>query len=263
MDIAIGAKMDIAITVMHASWSPGRTELLSKIIDRLGGLNKIKENTKYFEIVDDINHDGIVPNAIRAFQKAIDAGATHTFVLQDDMWPCINFFEVINHLITLAPNDAISLYGPCHYATSAAKRRGHSWHRTADATWGGTIILPTQLTQDFVNFNNKYILPEFRPDEDDARLRMFILLNKIRLIHTNPSLLEHVGDISTVGHPPGRKAAWFIGDDDPMKIDWTKGLESPVLIGPYYNNSLTGMRFCLNNEGKKLYGEFIRKEYMM
>lgn len=70
--------------------------------------------------------------------------------------------------------------------------------------------------------------PKYEPASDDAALALWAMRNKERIRITVPSLVEHpdrekslVGRRAKWGKDRGRVALAYIGEDDPLDLDWS------------------------------------------
>lgn len=250
----------LAIGLMHAPWAPGRPKLLSRVLDSLNDTSEID-----FKIIEDTNHDGIWGTARRCWDFTTSCDAEYAMVMQDDMMPCKNFLQAAQRIIEICGSRVVSFYSPSNAGTHAAESRGQSWHSSLDAGWGGSVMIPMSVAMEFLKWVDEYLLPDFLPDQDDTRLNLFLMLHNLKIFHTSPSLIEHIGkDASVVGHAgPGRQASRFIGDGDPNQIDWTAGLQNPSFIGIHWPGSLAHLRCCMNSAGQEKFRDLIRNRFML
>src|SRR5690606_26489394 len=54
----------------------------------------------------------------------------------------------------------------------------------------------------------------------DDRLNLLLQLQNKNVIHITPSLTQHIGENSLIGNVSGRVSEIFIGDEDPLMINW-------------------------------------------
>ncbi len=52
--------------------------------------------------------------------------------------------------------------------------------------WGVAIMLPTKLIPDMIKFGNNY-----PSNEDDTKIKFFLMQNKIQTIYPYPCLIDH------------------------------------------------------------------------
>lgn len=201
--------LTLSCTIMHAAFDPARQTEVERIkrgldMDRLHG----------FEVVAD--HVGIGPAAVseKAWRRGLEMGATHHMVLQDDVILCERFTEACLAVAGAIPHECLSLfYGP---------RRGFDgglrWG-VCEGPWGQGIIMPRDLAQGYLDWAAAHLHPDFR--SSDARISVYLRAIRRQCFVPFPHLLEHADVKSTIGNRKGRKAGHFIGDVDPLSIDWT------------------------------------------
>lgn len=203
----------VSFAVMHV---PERAEMLARVRERLDGRELI---------VEDSEHYGIWPTARRAWLAA-EAAPWH-MVLQDDMVPAVGFCEAVDTLAVRLPSDcALSVFAPCTDPLRPVIT-SHAPHGTMyeapenSIPWGGSVVMRAELAAEFVLWADSYCVG-WRPTADDLRLWAFLDYKEIRVLHTSPQLLEHIGwDCSASGGPAHefRKGFGFV--DDVTGIQWT------------------------------------------
>lgn len=181
-----------------------------------------------FRICDDMEKKGIWWNCKQSWGN-IPAQSTHHLVLQDDMLPCKNFIPALYEVIRTKPENIVHIFA----SNMAAKRSltaGKHWYTTVDGSWGGSIILPRKHFG-WCEWADGY-LQDFSPICDDTRLDHYAICNQEPIWCVTPSLIEHIGyDKSLIGNQPSkwRMSKTYIGEDDPMDIDWSKGADDPYV----------------------------------
>lgn len=151
-------------------------------------------------------------------------------MLQDDILPAKNLIETVKWLIELIPDSPISLFSATDL-TTRCKLEGKHW-ATTDVWYGMQgYILPMDMAQDFVAWCDKYLKDDIRAD--DIRMATYLYQHRIKTYITAPSLVEHLAwETSTMSEGKltkhNRVANWFIGDGDPLDIDWSEGIDEPV-----------------------------------
>ena len=167
---------------------------------------------------------GAWPTARRAW-LAYDKTATHHVVLQDDIQPCRHFREACTRLAEVRPRHCLAL---CVNRKKAldAREHGLSWIVT-EGPWGQGIMLPVAWIRDFLTWTATWT-PTC--PHDDTRLTLFLWSMGELAWGPMPSLVEHLDNGSLIGNklPFSRRATWFMGDADPLEIDWTRGLDAPA-----------------------------------
>jgi hypothetical protein len=198
--------------------------MLHDIIEKLGDLSMLTG----FSICDDIDKKGIWWNCKQCWSN-IPAESTHHFVLQDDMMPCKNFIPALYEIIRTKTEQIIHIFAS-NQACIKALVEGKHWYTTPDGSWGGAIILPRKHFG-WCAWADGY-LQDFSPICDDTRLDHYAICNQEPIWCVTPSLIEHIGyDKSLIGNSPmkWRMSKRYIGEEDPMSIDWSKGANDPLV----------------------------------
>jgi hypothetical protein len=192
----------------------------TKILPELGDLHP--------EICLDAKHRGLWWNAKRAWTRGHVLGGTHHLVLQDDILLCDDFVATAER--ALAALDARGLEVP---VTFYANRKiceevsvaGGRWAKIGDGCWGQALCMPTSAIHDFLSWERKSIVPEFR--WDDSRWSIWCVERGRPAWATVPSLVEHVGsEHSSVGNPKntGRRAR-VLDLKGAHLLDWSAGID--------------------------------------
>lgn len=196
-----------------------REAQVNRILSRLGG---------GAAVLWDDDRKGVWWNAQRAWGVGIDSGADYHVVLQDDVEVCQNFKPGAQAALSHIPENHPACFFANRRAVLKAKAQGLSWALIADGSWGQASCLPTRLINDFLGWSKRSVREEFK--HDDTRLAMYGLAKGLPFYCTAPSLVEHVGhNSSLIGHktPRPRVATWYIGDGNPLKVDWSAGVDNP------------------------------------
>lgn len=215
----------ISISIMHCSWNADRVIMLRDIVEKLGDLSQLVG----FSISDDTEKTGLWWNCKRAWSNIPDK-STHHLVLQDDMMPCRNFIPALYEIIRVKPEQIVHIFASSKRVIEALDAGKH-WYTTPDASWGGSIILPRKHFG-WCEWADRH-LQDFSPICDDTRLDHYAICNQEPIWSVAPSLIEHIGyDKSLIGNSPltWRMSSKYIGDDDPMSIDWHKGADDPLVF---------------------------------
>lgn len=166
-------------------------------------------------------------NASRAF-KAIQSGATHHVVMQDDIILCKNFVPTVTHLCELRPNSIMSLFS-MRKSTREAVERDIRWVEAKYGVWGQAIVMPVSLIPRMFRWVEQHVSSDWY--SEDARISLWMEHHKIPGYVPAPNIVEHVDGKSMLGHstPLARKSRLFIGENtDGLSVDWTRGLETPL-----------------------------------
>lgn len=180
-----------------------------------------------------------IPSVLRtalAAWSAIESGATHHLILQDDMLLSDTFFERAQRAMELMPDAALSLFAVWDSRNGAAMRFG----ALAGARWVAAVneytpcpalILPREVAAGFV----AYARPQLYTWPDDILMYRFLRAEKVRCFVSVPNLAEHDDPPSLSGNAfrGPRRSACFL-PSDPV------GEESTALGGlsvvPFYKH---------------------------
>ena len=216
--------IQLSISIMHCSWNAERVTMLRQIMERL---NPHLDQLINFHIADDVEKKGIWWNYKQALAHR-HPRSTHHLVLQDDMLPCKNFIPALHKILYLKQAEIIHIFASNNAVHEALAQDKH-WYTQTDGSWGGSIILPRHKF-DWVDWADEY-LNDFSKNCDDQRFDHYVMCHRFKIWSVAPSLIEHIGyDKSLIGNSPKkwRLSKKYIGDDNPLEIDWTKGLTDPV-----------------------------------
>lgn len=216
--------MSLAVRVQS---HPSRRECRQRLLAGLDGL--------LIQVVED---NSTPPNPWSGYQKCLSdlRGFSHLLVIQDDAVVCRNFPEAVSKIVTAHPDEVIALFvGGLRNRTSrdftAALARGdryaHVYFR--DIHHVVALIWPVTLAQAFLGWSRTNPIPGVpRPRSDDAAVGAWARKSRRRVLCTVPCLVEHPDDVkSTVGlrarkgSDRGRVAIHYIGDADPLELDWS------------------------------------------
>lgn len=169
-------------------------------------------------------------NGCKKVILSVNQKDSHVLILQDDIKPCKNLVRTAEKLIKILPEFPISLFS-ANEIVQQCKKEGKHW-ATTDVWFGmPAYILPMDLARYFVSWSEQYLKDDIRAD--DIRMATFLFQHRLKTFITAPSLVEHdCWETSTMSKgkfgKQHRVTQWFIGEDDPLKIDWSKDLTTPV-----------------------------------
>lgn len=161
---------------------------------------------------------------------AFDPRARFHMVVQDDAVLCRDLVKGAEKAAVAAGERPVALYtGRTRLQrgmTSAvlrARRMGRPWVATRGPLWGVGVIVPTCFIPELVGWGNAHTTIA---NYDGRMERWFWTEHQIECWYTVPSLVDHrqvMENPSLVeGRTGNRTAAWFIGKDSPLDIDWTR-----------------------------------------
>ena len=208
------ARLSIAITSV-----PERAALVQSTLERLG---------RRVPVLLDVEHRGSRWNSRRAW-GAVDGHSTHHLVMEDDALVCRDFIAVAEAALTANPDALVSFFTP-KIELLKAKARDESWVKISTVQWTQAVTLPTSRVGQFLQWEKRYLQDEYPHKE--GSLGMFVKTVELEIFCTAPNLVDHADVPSAMGHnpPSNRVSHWFLGDDDGSVIDWSKGLDEPVVI---------------------------------
>jgi mRNA-degrading endonuclease YafQ of YafQ-DinJ toxin-antitoxin module len=202
-------------------------------------------NDKRVKVVTDADH-----SLYGSWKKTIQSHTkkdTHILILQDDILPCADFIQAVEHIIKLLPNEPITFFSNIDKVEEAVKS-GISWVKLKTWFMAQAYVLPIALAEDMYSWIEENIKPDVYMD--DNRMATYMFYNRRYVYATAPSLVEHMGwNSSTLnGYVPGyqyernlRMAKAFIGiGSSALNIDWSK--PDQFIIDDTGNNSM----FCSN-----------------
>lgn len=177
------------------------------------------------------------PNPWRGYQLCLSdlPDTSHVCVLQDDTIACPNLPEALELIAAANPENPVCLFlGGLPRRTAIQALRLHGRRRYVDLVYGDfmpvvAVLWPTHVAAGFMDWVNENPLRLPRPPlrSDDAAAGRWFRYTRNRVRCTIPSLVEHPDDVpSTIGRKhrsggdKGRVAANFIGDDNPLDLDW-------------------------------------------
>ena len=154
-------------------------------------------------------------------------------VLQDDLAVCRDFLLTVDRMVRLVPNACFSLFSTSGKGTRLADEAGASWYVRRDGPWGAAVVLPSAWIPAMVRYGDS------RADlrhHDDRRLGSFLKRHHFLTFYPVPSVVEHLGDKSVLGHPSSiggrpRRATRYVGDHvSGLVVDWRRGLPEPPVL---------------------------------
>lgn len=170
--------------------------------------------------------EGVWPTNRRAWNMTLlEASATHCWVWQEDMVPCVHFWEALRTTIDAGSEEVIVLLC-ARREMQKALETGQRWVELPDGTWGGTTIFPRELLREFLAWECKHVDPRLK--SADARVDLWLRETGRVAYAAVPSLLQHVGDRSVMGHSGRRQTQVFLGDGPPFPFSCSPGPDTVV-----------------------------------
>jgi hypothetical protein len=162
----------------------------------------------------------------------------HVAILQDDAIACKNFAPTLELIAAANPECVVELF------MSMQPKRTHN---RASVLYGKTryvdvhgqdlvhvvgLLWPVAKARSFLDWvdgnPNRLRGKDFQ--SDDATVTRWMQLTKQRIRATVPSIVQHPDDVPSVvnahrvkhGADRGRTAGYWIGESDPLELDWSR-----------------------------------------
>lgn len=183
--------------------------------------------------------DSALPlNPWRGYRACLEGleGDGHVCVLQDDTLICRNFLPALELIAEANPLTPVSLFTSQvqkrNYRLASmmyGKRRYFTQHQ-ADVVHVVGLLWPKEKAREFIQWvddNPRRFQRE--KVSDDNTVSTWMKFCRQEILCTLPCLVEHPDDVPSVvnehrvkyGKDKGRVAAFWIGDGDPLELDWT------------------------------------------
>lgn len=188
-----------------------------------------------------VDRGGLPGNPWRGYQlclSEIPDGCLHLVVIQDDAILCQNFTQAVEQIVIAQACNVICLFvpgaaGATTHAVMKASAAGIPFVPLAFREFMPVVatIWPVDKARSLMEWAETAKLPGMpRPvRSDDAVCGLWKRECRETVYCTVPSLVQHPDDVdSTIGKraangaDKGRVAAFYIGDGDPLAIDWGK-----------------------------------------
>jgi hypothetical protein len=216
-----------ASTLCRIQHHPARAHLIPSLVEALGS---------DVEVVEDPDPYGRLRSPWRTYRECLQlppAGITHLLVLQDDAIPCRNLLAACEWI---ARPDPVCLFlggAPVRTARDASRAavRGDRFVSVHAAEWVPVVAVlwPVEVAQEFLDWCGSNRLPgDPEPRSDDAVVGRWARRTRQPVFATVPSLVQHpdteeslIGKRARHGRSAWRVAHSWIGDRDPLEIDWS------------------------------------------
>lgn len=187
-------------------------------------------------------HESDPPNPLRGYLQALTdpPDCSHLVVIQDDVEVCKNFPLAVTRIAEARSAVPICLFlARLPLAESAAALRAlkgknpyiRARPRSNSFVPVVAILWPIEKAEHFREWCKTAKLPGYPrhdPASDDAAVAHWMLKNKEEILISVPSLVEHpdrepslIGRRAKWGKDRGRVAVAYIGDGDPLDLDWS------------------------------------------
>ncbi|MFJ9411063.1 hypothetical protein [Streptomyces sp. NPDC101393] len=194
--------------------------------------------------------------------SAIEDGATHQLVVQDDMILSDAFFDRARLAIEEMPDAALALFALWDSRNGAAVRFG----AMAGARWVGAvneyfpcvaIILPRQVASGFVDYGRRRL--DAWPD--DILMYRYLRANGIPSYVSVPNLAEHEdhGSISGNAFRGPRRSACFLPDGAPGRAG---GLLTGLTVLPFFKHGVAQCAVRVEDPGPRRWLHLNCEQYL-
>lgn len=189
-------------------------------------------------------HSSTPPNPWAGYQQALRSllddvsQPTHGLIIQEDTVVCGNFPLAVERIADRWPDIPVLLYLswlPRRAAVLANKCAPSQRYlelqlRPNEFMPIVAVLWPLSKAAEFLSWteNNHRRLGHPQPRSDDGVAGRWCGYTKQRIVATLPSLVEHEDRVASIwgrraswGRDKGRTALRFIGDRDPLELDWS------------------------------------------
>lgn len=226
--------MKLAIKILH--YRPHRQDQP----DRTNWINVMKfmlNDSRVSVFTDDSGYpyDGLN----NLYHELEQENPDQVLILHHDILPCFNFIPTVEKILKLVGNQPVTFYTNSKSTDQAMVQNTH-WLKIKIWYYSQAYTMPFSVMKTMIKWINHNVGRDDRMS-DDERMAMYFYFHHQYVYATSPSLVEHIGWNSTMvdysrpmegylDNKEHRMARKFIGIDfDPLQIDWTKGLNSPIL----------------------------------
>lgn len=183
-----------------------RKKLIIKLCNKL---NLTNENVIY-----DADQNGPLFSVIKALE-ANKKRVAYTVLLQDDAWPCDDFYNICEMIICAHPNSIIGLF-PFDFIDDEIVpiETSISPYYDVGIFSGVGVIFPNKYSEKFIEFAKFSPYPR----EDDRTMAAFAKINNIEILQTVPAVVQHIGDESILFKDGIIRRSNYFNID--MDVDW-------------------------------------------
>lgn len=157
----------------------------------------------------------------KAFTQPIPEGVTHRLVLQDDAELCPDFLKYANEIINTRPDDVFFLVALDYQERyDCVENLESPYVKLNMMVQGCAIIMPVKyINRCFNDLVTMYPGISIGEPHEDTAIIMWCNRNKIPVTTTVPSIVQHIGDHSSLfGYVIPTRTAYFSDWD---KANWT------------------------------------------
>lgn len=159
--------------------------------------------------------------AKKAFlQEPSDPSITHRLVLQDDVELCPDFYEYLNKIVNARPDDIIMLTAlDFRTQNEYADNLKSPYVEVGIYVSGCAVIVPLKYVEDmFKWFEQTYSQIAIGNPHEDVAFLFYAKAHNIKCITTVPSIVQHLGDQSSLCNYQHIMKTYYFSDWD--KANW-------------------------------------------
>ena len=162
------------------------------------------------------------------FKQPVPEGITHRLVMQDDNELCPNFKEYLSKIINARPNDIIMLTNLDYMKEDEyIKELKSPYIPISHHVSGNALIIPVKYIDEVFGWLDR-TYPEIEKGNphEDAAFAFWAKQAKVNCISTIPSIVQHIGDESSLCDYDYLQRCAYFSDWD--KADWSNDLLNPT-----------------------------------
>lgn len=186
-------------------------------------------------------HESTPPSPWEGYRRAlseIPPAVSHVLVIQDDATVCRHFTPAVTQIAVANPDKPVVLFTPGSarwiiptYTDAMRNRRPYIDMHPSSFMPVVAVLWPRHKAEEFLEWCSTAKVPGIRTPwrSDDAVAGAWMRLTRQSVRATVPSIVEHLDNVEPVkgkshkarfGKDKGRVALHYIGDGDPLEIEW-------------------------------------------
>ncbi len=187
-------------------------------------------------------HSSEPPSPWDGYRKALTnlpPAVTSVLVIQDDATVCANFTLAVRQIAVANPEKPVVLFVPGsarwikkQFLEAVLAKRPYIDMHPSSFMPVVAVLWPRHKAEEFLAWCETAKIPGIRTPwrSDDAVAGAWMRLTRQTVRVTVPSIVEHLDNVECVkgkshrpafGRDKGRVAMHYIGDRDPLEIDWS------------------------------------------
>ena len=158
----------------------------------------------------------------KAYKLADELGgsATHCLILADDMLPSRDAAAHVEEIARIVGDRAVTFFTMDRQMMTEAIQAGRSWVTTLDGAWGGSIMIPRQWVQGFVDWSDATFIESYK--HDDARMAAYVYTHELgSWWHTVPPLFQHACAIASLSGQNNSRRVSHLWRPEIGEMDWS------------------------------------------